>query len=322
MRKWMKAMGVSAAVLMMAAGCSTEEPGSGSENESEGNGSEGNSEEAEGGGDMTIGMSVSTLNNPFFVTLSDAAEAAAEEQDGVNLEVADAQNSSATQTSNIEDFIQQGVDVLLVNPVDSSAVSSAIETANEEDIPVITVDRSAESGEIVSHIASDNVAGGEMAAEFIVEELGGSGNVIELTGSPGSSAANERGKGFHNIVDEEDGIEVVANQTANFNRSEGLTVTENILQSTEEVDALFAHNDEMALGAVQALQAAGMEDVMVVGFDAIDDAVEAIEEGSMAATIAQQPQVIGETAVETAVSVDSGEEVEDSIPVDLELITE
>ncbi|WP_026702140.1 D-ribose ABC transporter substrate-binding protein [Salibacterium aidingense] len=318
MKKWLKSVGISAAALVLAAGCSTEQPGS--ENDGEDTGTDEGSEEA-AEGDVTIGLSVSTLNNPFFVTLADGAEAAAEEE-GVNIEVADAQDGSASQVSDIEDFIQQGVDVLLINPVDSSAVASAIETANSEDIPVITVDRSAEGGEVVSHIASDNVAGGEMAAEHIVEELGGSGNVIELTGIPGSSAANERGEGFHNIVDEEDGIEVVANQTANFNRSEGLTVTENILQSTDEVDALFAHNDEMALGAVEALEAAGMEDVMVVGFDAIDDAVGAVEEGTMAATIAQQPQVIGEEAVNAAISVDSGEEIEDSIPVELELITE
>ncbi|MFZ4451111.1 D-ribose ABC transporter substrate-binding protein [Salibacterium aidingense] len=318
MKKWLKSVGISAAALVLAAGCSTEQPGS--ENVGEDTGTDEGSEEA-AEGDVTIGLSVSTLNNPFFVTLADGAEAAAEEE-GVNIEVADAQDGSASQVSDIEDFIQQGVDVLLINPVDSSAVASAIETANSEDIPVITVDRSAEGGEVVSHIASDNVAGGEMAAEHIVEELGGSGNVIELTGIPGSSAANERGEGFHNIVDEEDGIEVVANQTANFNRSEGLTVTENILQSTDEVDALFAHNDEMALGAVEALEAAGMEDVMVVGFDAIDDAVGAVEEGTMAATIAQQPQIIGEEAVNAAISVDSGEEIEDSIPVELELITE
>ncbi|MYL35264.1 ribose ABC transporter substrate-binding protein RbsB [Pontibacillus yanchengensis] len=310
-----KSLGVALIALVFIAGCSTEAPNSSSD---EGNGSGGDSEKEDG--TLKIGLSISTQNNPFFVTLKEGAEKAAEEE-GVELTTVDAQNDPGKQVSGIEDLITQNVDVLLVNPTDSAAITTAIESANEADIPVITVDRSADGGEVVSHIASDNVKGGEMAANYIVEQLSGGGKVVELEGIPGSSAARERGKGFHNVVDENDKIEVAAKQAADFDRSKGLTVMENIIQSTDNFDAVFAHNDEMALGAVQALESANMaEDTIVVGFDATDDARKAIEEGRMDATIAQQPTLIGEKAVQTAVKVHNGESVKDFIPVELKLV--
>ncbi|WP_113930610.1 ribose ABC transporter substrate-binding protein RbsB [Bacillus sp. P14.5] len=298
---------------MIMAACSLESPTNNNSSDNEG----------DSGGDtsdQTIGFSISTMNNPFFVTLAEGAEAQAEEL-GMDITVVDAQDDPSKQASDIEDLIQQDVDIILVNPTDSAAVASAIESANNADIPVITVDRSAESGEVIAHIASDNAEGGKMAGNFIVEELGGSGNVVELEGISGSSAARERGEGFNEAVDESD-IEVVANQTANFDRSEGLTVMENIIQSGAEFDAVFAHNDEMALGALEALASAGMDDVMVVGFDATDDAVASVENGEMGATVAQKPDEIGNQAVETAQAVLDGEEVEEFVPVELELITE
>ncbi|MDQ0160501.1 ribose ABC transporter substrate-binding protein RbsB [Alkalibacillus salilacus] len=299
-------------VIGLLAACSTESPTS--DNNDEGD------SDAESDDGMHIGLAVSTQNNPFFVTLKEGAEAKAEEE-GVDLTVVDAQDDSAQQLSSIEDLIQQEVDVLVINPTDSEAVVSAVEAANDADIPVVTIDRSADGGEVVAHVASDNVVGGEMAADYIVEQLGGEGNVVELEGIPGSSAARERGEGFHNVVDEEDSIEVVAQQPAGFERAEGLSVMENILQTGDEIDAVFAHNDEMALGAVRALEAAGQEDVTVVGFDAIDDAVEAIENGEMDATVAQQPTVIGERGVEIAMAIANGEEVDDFEAVDLEMVT-
>ncbi|PKR77930.1 ribose ABC transporter substrate-binding protein RbsB [Halalkalibacillus sediminis] len=311
MAKSLKMLFTLLVLSVLVVACSTESPASDNGEESEG----------EDSGETTVGLSVSTQGNPFFVTLVDGAKAKAEEL-GVELTVVDAQNDAATQSNDIEDLIQQGVDVLVVNPVDSSAISSTIESANDADIPVITVDRSAEGGEVVTHIASNNVSGGEMAGDYIVEQLGGEGKVVELEGIPGSSAANERGEGFHNVVDEEDGIEVVAQQPADFDRSEGLSVMENIIQGNPDIQAVFAHNDEMALGAVQALESAGMEDVMVVGFDATDDAVAAVEEGTMAATIAQQPTIIGEEGIQAAYDVTQGEEPKESISVELELVNE
>jgi ribose transport system substrate-binding protein len=282
--------------------------------------SESSLEQQEKGQDdsVTIGFSISTLNNPFFVNLKEGAEQAAEEA-GAKLIVADAQDDSAKQLNDVEDLIQKKVDILLINPTDSHAVSSAVESANQAGIPVITVDRESEGGETVAHIASDNVSGGKMAGEYILEQLGGKGNIVELEGIPGTSAARDRGKGFHEAVDGKSGVKVVASQPADFNRAKGLNVMENILQSHKDIQAVFAHNDEMALGALEAIQAA-KKDILVVGFDAIEDAVKAVEKGDMAATIAQKPEEMGRVAAEVAVKAAKGEKVEKFYPVELELI--
>ena len=268
----------------------------------------------------TIGFAISTLDNPFFVDLKDGAEAKAAEL-GVTLRVLDAQDDPARQLAGIEDLIARGVDLILVNPTDSAAVVPAILAANRAGIPIITVDRAAEGGEVVTHIASDNVLGGRMAGEFIAELLGGKGKVVELEGIPGTNAARERGQGFNEIITQYPEIEVVARQEAGFDRARGLTVMENILQAQPEIDAVFCHNDEMALGAIIAIEAAGRAaEIQVVGFDATDDAVKAVQEGRMRAPIAQQPRLMGQLGVEYAVKVLQGEAVEKFIPVALELV--
>src|SRR5699024_6707849 len=208
--------------------------------------------------------------------------------------------------SNMEDLITREVDLILVNPTDSDAIVNSVIEANEAGIPIITVDRSSEGGEVLSYIASDNISGGKMAGEYIVDLLDGEGKVVELEGIVGTNAAIERGEGFNEAIEGRD-IEVVAKQTAEFDRVKGLEVMENILQSQPEIDAVFAHNDEMALGALEAIKASG-RDILVVGFDATDDAVAAVKEGDLAATIAQQPALIGNMAVETAVKALKGED--------------
>ncbi|MBM7622550.1 ribose ABC transporter substrate-binding protein RbsB [Sporohalobacter salinus] len=277
------------------------------------------SKEKEG---LKIGLAVSTQNNPFFVDLKNGAEKKAKKL-GIELLTVDAQDDAAKQQNSIEDLIMKEVDVLIINPVDGDAVVSAIESANEADIPVITVDRGANGGEVVSHIASDNVEGGKMAADFIAKKLNEKGKVVELEGIPGTSAARDRGKGFNKGIKEYGDIEVIANQPADFNRAKGMTVMENILQSESNIDAVFAHNDSMALGAIEAIKAADRSDeITVVGFDAIDDAVKSVKEGKLAATIAQKPGLMGEMAVETAKKVANDKKVKDYTPVPLKLITE
>lgn len=302
MKKWTAWLLVLTMVVMAA--CSTEQPGTSSEQETK-------------DGDFKIGLSISTLNNPFFVALKDGAEEQATELDAT-LTVADAQNDAAKQVSDVEDMIQKGMDLILINPTDSEAVGAAVQSANDAGIPVITVDRNAESGDVVAHVASDNVAGGKLAGEYMVELVGEGGKVVELEGIPGASATRDRGQGFNEAIDGK--LDVVAKQSANFDRAQGLTVMENILQDNKDIVAVFAHNDEMALGAVQALNSAGLNDVKVIGFDATDDAVKAVEEGTMAATVAQKPTEIGKLGVEAAVNHLKGETVEENIPVDLELI--
>lgn len=267
----------------------------------------------------TIALTVSTLDNPFFVSLKDGAQKKADEL-GYKLVVLDSQNDPAKELSNVEDLTVRGAKVLLINPTDSAAVGNAVAIANRNKIPVITLDRGAAKGDVVSHIASDNVAGGKMAGDFIAQKLGNGAKVIQLEGLAGTSAARERGEGFKQAIDEYK-FTVLASQPADFDRTKGLNVTENLLASKGDVQAIFAQNDEMALGALRAIGAANKK-VLVVGFDGTDDGVKAVKSGKLAATIAQQPELIGSLGVEAADKILKGEKVEAKIPVALKVVTE
>lgn len=266
----------------------------------------------------TIAIVLSTLNNPFFVTMKDGAEAEAEKL-GYNLIVLDSQNDPSKELSNIEDLTVRGVKAILINPTDSDAVSNAIRMVNRSDIPVLTLDRGASRGKVVSHIASDNIAGGEMAGRFIMKKAGKQAKVIQLEGIAGTSAARERGAGFMNVVKSSD-MKLLASQPADFDRTKGLNVMENMLAANPDTQAVFAQNDEMALGALRAVEASN-KDVLIVGFDGTDDGIAAVNRGKLAATIAQQPDLIGALGVETADKVLKGETVNKYIPVPLKVIT-
>ena len=269
------------------------------------------------GASGAIGLSISTQNNPFFVTLAEGAKKAAK-QAGVPLTVVDASDDATKQVSDIEDLVSKNVSVLIVNPVDSDAVTGAVEAAIAKGVGVISVDRVVNGVDIDCQIASDNVAGAELATQYIVDTLGENVKTAELVGTSGASAAIDRSQGFHNIADKK--LKVVASQTADFDRTQGMTVMENMLQADSSIQAVFAGNDEMALGAVEAISGA-KKDVLVVGFDATDDAIEAIRQGRMGATIAQQPDLIGSTAVENAIRLTKGESIPKEIPVEVTLIT-
>lgn len=266
----------------------------------------------------TVGLSVSTLNNPFFVSLSEGAKQKAKELN-INLSVVNASDDTAKQTSDIEDLISKNVQVIIVNPVDSDAVAPAVLDAINANIPVISVDRGVNGVEVTSAISSDNVAGARLAGEYLIELIGENSKVAELIGIPGATATIDRGKGFHQSADGK--LNIVASQTANFNRAEGLTVMENILQANPDIKGIFAHNDEMALGALEAVESLG-KDIVIIGFDATDDAVYAVQNGTMKATVAQQPELMGATAIETALKIINGETVEKTIPVEITLIKE
>ncbi|MEZ8283883.1 ribose ABC transporter substrate-binding protein RbsB [Vibrio splendidus] len=265
----------------------------------------------------TMAIVLSTLNNPFFVTMKDGAETKAEEL-GYKLIVLDSQNDPSKELSNIEDLTIRGVKAILINPTDSDAVSNAIRIANRSNIPVLTLDRGASRGDVVSHIASDNVIGGEMAGHYIMEKVGEKAKVIQLEGIAGTSAARERGEGFMNAVNGSD-LELLASQPADFDRTKGLNVMENLLAANPDVQAVFAQNDEMALGALRAVQASG-KDVMIVGFDGTEDGIAAVNRGLLGATVAQQPDLIGSLGIEMADKVLKGETVDEYIPVPLKII--
>ena len=269
--------------------------------------------------EQSMALVVSTLNNPFFVTLKEGAEAKAKEL-GYQMVVLDSQNDPAKELANVEDLAVRKVSAILVNPTDSAAVGNAIMLANKAGIPVLTLDRGANVGEVKAHIASDNIAGGKMAGDFIASKLGKNIDVIQLEGIAGTSAARDRGEGFAQAV-KANGFKVLASQPADFDRTKGLNVMENLLAAHPDVKAVFAQNDEMALGALRATQAAGKQ-VLIVGFDGTDDGKAAVKSGKLGATVAQQPALIGAIGVETADKMLKGEAVEKYIPVPLQVVSQ
>ena len=314
MQKVRRLLSVLLVAMFMITGCSVE--GQNNKEENKESGVEEKAAETKTDGDMKIGVSLSTLNNPFFVSIREGVEEAAGKE-GVETVITDAQNDSSTQSNQVEDLITQGVDLIVINPVDSTAIATSVEKANEAKIPVICVDRGSDQGELVSFIASNNVEGGKLAGEYILEKVGENAEVIQLEGIPGASSTRERGEGFEEAPNGK--ITLLASQTANFDRAEGMTVMENLLQAHPDVKAVFCQNDEMALGASEAIKASG-KDVTIVGFDGNEDAIKAVEEGNLSATVAQKPKEMGRLAIETAIKYLKGEKVEETVDSPLELI--
>ena len=267
-----------------------------------------------------IVMALSTLNNPFFVELRDGALAEAKSA-GVQLDIVDAQNDSAAQANQLATASSGSTKAVIVNPVDSDASSSSVGALLASGIPVIAVDRTVNDTKITSLVASDNVAGGRQAADELAKSIGEKGTVIVLQGVSGTSASRDRGAGFDEGIAAYPDIKVVAKQTANFDRAAALDVTTNLLQAHAGVTGVFAENDEMALGAIQALGTRAGTEVMVVGFDGTSDGLAAITEGTLAATIAQQPAELGRLAVQLAVKALNGDSVEETVPVEVVTVT-
>lgn len=310
MKKFRKLLAVLAIAIFTFTACSIEGQ------DTKDNSSNTKKEEKAKDGKLKVGVSLSTLNNPFFVSIREGVEEAAKDKD-VETVITDAQNDSSSQNNQVEDLITQKVDLIIINPVDSTAISSSVKKANEANIPVICVDRSSDEGEIVSFISSNNIEGGKLAGEFILDKAGKDAKVIQLEGIPGASSTRERGEGFKKATDKK--IDLVASQTANFDRAEGMTVMENLLQAQPDVKAVFCQNDEMALGASEAIKASG-KDIVLVGFDGNEDAINAVKEGTMTATVAQKPKEMGKIALETAVKYLKGEKVEEKVDSPLELV--
>ncbi len=266
----------------------------------------------------SIALVISTLNNPFFVTMKDSAQKEANRL-GYDLVVLDSMDNPAKELANVQDLTVKGTRLMLINPTDSDAVGNAVILANKAKIPVITLDRVANKGEVVSHVASDNRLGGKMAGDYIAEKVANDAKVIQLEGITGTSASRERGEGFKQAVDAHK-LNILASQPADFDRTKGLNVMQNLLTAYPAVQAVFAQNDEMALGALRALQTAGRTDVLVIGFDGTDDGIKAVNRGMLGATIAQRPDQIGIIGIQTADKILKGEKVDATIPVELELV--
>ncbi|WSD62015.1 D-ribose ABC transporter substrate-binding protein [Actinacidiphila glaucinigra] len=271
--------------------------------------------------DVKVGLSVSTLNNPFFVQLKEGAQAEAKKE-GVDLTVTDAQNDASQQANQLQNFTSQNVKSIIVNPVDSDAAGPSVKAANKAGIPVVAADRGVNKAELATTVASDNVAGGRLAAKTLADSLGGKGTVVVLQGTAGTSAANERGQGFNEGIKAYPGIKVVAQQAADFDRTKGLDVMTNLLQAHSDVTGVFAQNDEMALGAIKALGDKAGKSVKVVGFDGTPDGLTAVKGGTLFASVAQQPKELGKLAVQNAVKAAKGEKLSSLVKVPVKVVTE
>ncbi|MET8343937.1 ABC transporter permease/substrate-binding protein [Streptomyces microflavus] len=272
------------------------------------------------GGTTKVGMSLSTLNNPFFVQMKDGAQAEAKKA-GIDLTVTDAQNDASQQANQLQNFTSSGVSSIIVNPVDSDAVGPGVRSANKADIPVIAADRGVNKADTATLVASDNVAGGKLAADALADKLGGKGSIVILQGTAGTSASRERGAGFAEGLKAYPDIKVVAKQPADFDRTKGLDVMTNLVQSHPGITGVFAENDEMALGAVKALGSKAGTSVSVVGFDGTPDGLKAVGAGTLYASVAQQPSELGRIAVQNAVKAAKGDTVEKTVKVPVKVVT-
>ncbi len=250
---------------------------------------------------IVIGMTVPGLQFPFFVTMKADADAYAKKI-GVTLLFIDAENSSDKQMAAVETFVSQKVDGILISPMTTDSLIPAIEAAGDAGIPVATVDRKADTDMVLLHVGADNVAGGRAAAEYIIKKLGNKGGVIELEGTPGSSAAIDRKKGFDEVMNKSK-VKILVSQTAEFDRAKGQTVMENLMQAYPKFDAVFGANDEMIIGAIEAMSGAGIDlkKMVTMGFDATDDAKAYMKEGKLGATIDQFPGQQASMAIQALV---------------------
>jgi ribose transport system substrate-binding protein len=271
-----------------------------------------------------IAVVISTLNNPWFVVLGETASEKAKEL-GYRVTLFDSQNDNAKETDHFENIIAAGYDAILFNPTDADGSISNVERAKKAGIPTFCMDREINSiTAAAAQILSDNYSGCVKLGQYFVQKVGKKGQYVELLGLVGDNNTWNRSKGFHSVVDNYSGLEMVAQQSADFDRNKAMEVMESILQAHPDISAVFCGNDAMAMGAYQGLVAAGKADkVMVFGFDGAADVVNSIRDKKIVATGMQFPKVMARTAAEMADKYIKGQkEFDQKIPVAVELVTQ
>lgn len=266
----------------------------------------------------SIGMTIQNTTNPFFVAEGEGAKAAAKEM-GASITVQNGDQDVATQSNQIDTFAQQQDDLIVIDAVDTKAVGPAVERAKEAGIPVVAIDVGAKGADAT--ITTDNVQAGEIACEYMAEQLDGKGKVGILNGTP-ITAVNERVDGCKKALDKSQGIEIVADQRGNNSRDGGLSVATDMLTANPDIDAFFAINDPTAVGVELAAKQRGRDDLMITSVDGAKVAVDSIrsDDGLIIATAAQNPQELGRKGVEVGRKLVAGEELEEKtqlIPADL-----
>ena len=269
-------------------------------------------------GKFVVGFSQMESDNPWRLAQTKSLRDEAAKR-GYELVVTDAQGQTAKQVSDVEDLIARRVDLILLAPREFDGLTPALQAAKAANIPVILVDREAAGTagqDFVTFLGSNFVEQGRRAAEWLAKETGGQAKIVELSGTPGASVAADRAKGFREGIAQHPGMQIVASQTGNFSRATAQGVMQNIAQSLgKQITAVYAHNDEMALGAVQALRAAGLQpgtDVKIVSIDGQKAALEAIQRGELGATVESNPR-FGQLAFDTIEKFRKGEPIEPKI---------
>lgn len=271
--------------------------------------------------DIVIGLSMNTQTNPFFVDVKNGVQKAADEH-GIKLYITDAQNDPSIQIKDIENLITKNPDAIIIDTCDSDAIVASVEACNDAGIPVFTMDRQSNGGKVISHIGYDAIKSGKIAGQYLVDTLGGKGNIVELQGIMGTNVAQNRSAGFNEVIKANKGMKIVATQVADFDRAKAMSVMENILQANSHIDGLYAANDEMLLGALEAIEAAGrLDEITMIGCDAIDDTIAAIKAGKVEATIAEPPFFLGKAILNTAFDYLNGKKVEASVILKNSLVT-
>jgi len=270
-------------------------------------------------GGMVIGFSQVTLDSPFYVELMKAAEAEAKAQ-GIEFIYVDAQGDIAKQNNDIQDLITRGIDVLILNAVNPEGVVPSIDALNAAGIPIVTVDRPI-TPKVASHVGRDNKAMGKLIGDYAKAQLGDSGKVIELQGDAGGAVMMARRDGFEESL-AGGGIQIVQGPYDEYIRSNAMSSFQDLLQANPDVNLVYGHNDDMALGAVQVLESQSVKGVKVMGVDCLMEAVQAVVDGRYDATTANDPQFLGTVAVRVAAKVAAGEQVSDYVDAGSTLITQ
>jgi inositol transport system substrate-binding protein len=274
-------------------------------------------EAAAGKDSIVIGAAMPVFDDKWLTYLYDAIKKYDEEHDDVEVKMVDAKNDSGKQLSQVETFVSQGVDAIIINPVDTSAVGPMVDVANNANVPVVVVNRMPDEAvisKIYAYVGSESTQAGTMQMEEVAKLLGGKGNVAIMTGELGSESQVKRTKGNKDILAKNPGMKLVREQTAMYQRAEGMKLMENWIQSGDKLDAVVANNDEMAIGAIMALEAAGkLNGVVIAGIDGTPDALEYVKSGKLSVSAFQDPVGQGKGAVEVAVKAAKGEKLDNKI---------
>ncbi len=270
-----------------------------------------------------IGVVISTLNNPWFVVLGESAAARAREL-GYEAQIFDSQNNSAKEAEHFDNIIAMGYDAILFNPTDADGSVLNVKRAKEAGIPTFCMDREINSRDAATtQLLSDSFTGCVKLGQYFVRQMDKKGNYVEILGLVGDNNTWNRSKGFHSVVDEFPELKMVAQQSADFDRNKAMDVMETIMQANPNIDAVFCGNDAMALGAYQAVLAAGKANkVKIFGFDGSDDAIKGIAEGKIAATVMQFPVLMSRKSADLADQYIKGKrDFKRKTPVEVVLVT-